>query len=167
MAGTISRDDLARIALTCPGYRIRVVERVATRYYNARFKSAGLSAVQFGLLVGIETAEAPMVAELAERSSADPSTLARNLQLLERDGLVSAKGGRGRFGKRFTLTEKGRKALQAAFALWERACEGLVADIGAARVKEGMRFLEILEEAAKAMLSEDCVNQGVGKEEKP
>jgi DNA-binding MarR family transcriptional regulator len=152
MTEQIGRDDLGRIALTCPGYRIRTAERVATRYYNARFKSVGLSAVQFGLLVGIETSDAPMVAELAERSGADPSTLARNLQLLERDGLVSGKGGRGRFGKRFTLTTKGRKTLRTAFGLWERACEDLVGQIGLSRIKKGMEFLEILEEAAKAKL---------------
>ena len=154
MQKAISRDDLARIALTCPGYRIRVAERVATRYYNARFKSVGLTAVQFGLLVGIETSETPMVAELAEQSSADPSTLARNLQLLERDGLVIGKGGRGRFGKRFTLTKKGRRSLTAAFKLWERACQDLVAEIGISRTGEGLRFLEVLQEAAKTKLSD-------------
>jgi DNA-binding MarR family transcriptional regulator len=148
------REDLARIALICPGYRIRVVERIATRFYNARFKTAGLTAVQFGLLIGIETAARPRAAELAERSGADPSTLARNLRVLERDGLVAGEGGRGRSGKRFALTAQGRNTLARAVVIWERAHVDLVAMIGEASLQDGMQFLTTLEQAAKAQLSE-------------
>jgi DNA-binding MarR family transcriptional regulator len=160
MPERLSPEDVAGIPLICPGYRIRVAERLATRFYNARFKKVGLSAVQFGLLVGIETSDQPMVAELAEQSGADPSTLARNLHLLESDGLVIGKGGRGRFGKRFVLSSKGRNLLERALDIWQRAYDDLVTAVGSPRIEEGMNFLTAVEEAAKKQLS-------YGKEDVP
>jgi DNA-binding MarR family transcriptional regulator len=154
MSEAVARKELARIPLICPGYRLRVAERVATRLYNGRLKEAGLSAVQFGLLVGIETSDRPMVIELAVKSGADPSTLARNMQLLETGGLVVSVGGRGRFGKRFALSAKGRSVLRRAVDIWQKAYDDLVKEVGAKRVREGLAFLAALEDAARNRMAQ-------------
>lgn len=149
MSDPIDLKELARIPQMCPGYRVRVAERLTTRFFNARFKEAGLSSVQFGLLVGIETSDRPMVADLADLSGADPSTLARNMKALEELGLVVSVGGRGRFGKRFELSEMGRSSLRRAFAIWQTAYQDVLSDMRLDEVQQGLSFLTSLEESAR------------------
>jgi len=149
MSDKIDEKDLMQIPLICPGYQIRVAERLVTRFYNGCFKDVGLSAVQFGLLVGIEMSDRPMVADLAEKSGADPSTLARNLKLLESTGLVLSVGGRGRFGKRFELSEQGRATLRKAYDLWKEAYQTIIADVGLPQIEQGLVFLSALEKSAR------------------
>lgn len=167
MSEAIDLQVLARVPLICPGYRIRVAERLATRLFNARFKALGLSAVQFGLLVGIETSDRPMVADLAEKSGADPSTLARNMKLLETQGLVISVGGRGRFGKRFELSERGRFVLCSAVDIWQKTYEELVSDLGLTHIQQGLTFLMALEDGAKKRLASGSGSEedGAGNEE--
>ncbi|MGZ3408824.1 MAG: MarR family winged helix-turn-helix transcriptional regulator [Xanthobacteraceae bacterium] len=145
------RETLARIPKVCLGYRVREAERVLSRYFNARFKAVGLTAVQFGILVGIESSEKPTIAELAAGSGADPSTLARNLQLLESGNFLSGEGGRGRSGKRFVLSPKGRRAIRAAVPVWEHAYAELVEKIGRKSARDGLKFLTALEAAANSV----------------
>ncbi len=98
---------LTRVAVECPGFQARATARALTRFYNACFKPLGLTAEQFSLLVGIGAAHGASVVDLAESAGVDATTLSRNVQALQRRGLVDAEGGRGRAGKRLSLTSAG------------------------------------------------------------
>ena len=110
------RESLKAVAAECPGFQARATARVVTRFYNACFKPLGLTAEQFSLLVGIGASEAATLVDLAVSAGVDATTLSRNVQNLEERGLVRAEGGRGRAGKRLSLTSSGRRLMVDAFA---------------------------------------------------
>lgn len=126
----INPETLKRVAAECPGYQARATARVITRYYNACFKPVGLTAEQFSLLVGIGAADGATVVDLAASAGVDATTLSRNVQNLEARGLVLAEGGRGRAGKRLSLTDDGRGLMAQAFTLWAEAKAELARRMG-------------------------------------
>jgi DNA-binding MarR family transcriptional regulator len=82
---------------------------------------------------------------LAERAGLDPSTLSRNLQVLERDGLVEiATGERDTRRRAVWLTELGCARLEAALVVWREAHAELArridveAVLRAAKATEGL-----------------------------
>lgn len=121
---------LKDIAATCPAYQARVTARAITRYYNACFKPFGLTAEQFSLLVGIGLSEGATVVDLALSAGVDATTLSRNIQNLELRKLVQAEGGRGRAGKRLSLTHSGRDLMAHTLPIWESAKAELSRQMG-------------------------------------
>ncbi|EPJ0597270.1 MarR family winged helix-turn-helix transcriptional regulator, partial [Enterobacter roggenkampii] len=95
---------LKTIPEVCPAFQARATARAITRYYNACFRPFELTAEQFSLLVGIGGSPNETVAELAARAGVDATTLSRNIRSLESRGIIDSAGGRGRAGKRLTLT---------------------------------------------------------------
>ncbi len=118
---TEASDFYRRVETECPAFQARVTARALTRYYNTCFRSLGITAEQFSLLVGIGGSREPTVAELAARAGVDATTLSRSVKSLERNNLVRDYGGRGRAGKRLVLTDEGRRLMDEAMAAWERA----------------------------------------------
>ena len=119
-----------RIESECPAFQARVAARALTRYYNAHFRSLGVTAEQFSLLVGIAGSNEPTLAELAARAGVDATTLSRSVVTLERSNLVRSHGGRGRAGKRLTLTDDGHQLMEKLIAVWESAHTELTEALG-------------------------------------
>lgn len=149
--GGLDRELLKDIATQCPGYQARATARALTRFYNACFKPFGLTAEQFSLLVGIGAAEGATVMDLALSSGIDPTTLSRNIQNLEVRDLVCAEGGRGRAGKRLSLTTAGRKLMADAFPAWTAAKAALAHKLGDARLRSTTEAMAELGEKASRM----------------
>lgn len=142
-------DTLLRIGALCLGHRARVTARALTRHYNARLRPLDLTAGQFALLAALQASEPPTLQLLAERLGTDPTTLVRGIQQLQARGLAATDGGRGRRGKRTTLTTAGRKLLKRAVPLWEAAYSTLVAALGGeSRATALRKSLRALEEAS-------------------
>ena len=81
--------DLSRrVETECPASQARVTARELTRYYNACFRSLGITAELVSLLVGIGGIYEPTLAQLAARAGFDATTLGRNVKSLERRDLV-------------------------------------------------------------------------------
>ena len=73
------------------------------------------------------------MAELSEWLGMERTTLLRNLQPLQRDGLVRVKGG-GRGGHvKLEITERGRKTLAKMLPGWRSAQDKVVATLGKER----------------------------------
>lgn len=138
---------LATIAQICLARRTQMAARALTRHYNSRLKGLKLTATQFAALITIGGQEGILVLELAEALGTDATTLTRNVQLLEKNGIVVAEGGRGRGGKHLALTAKGRAVVKKALDAWESVNAELVAKIGAVQARDGLRFLAALEGA--------------------
>jgi DNA-binding MarR family transcriptional regulator len=83
---------------------------------------AGIRISQFSLLALVYELGAPTMNEIAERVELDRTTAGKNLQPLERAGLIttsrSKQDGRIRVAE---LTEKGRATLKKASVLWRSA----------------------------------------------
>ena len=113
----------ARYAIEhCAVWNIRLAARRVSQFLAQRMEAAGLSVAQFGLMGQIAAAVDDSLGALAERAGLDPSTLSRNLQLLERDGLVEiAAGERDTRRRAVGLTELGATRLEAALRVWRAA----------------------------------------------
>jgi DNA-binding MarR family transcriptional regulator len=106
----------------CAGWNARLAARRITGFLNRRMQDSSLSLVQFGLIAQIAAARDDALAELAQRTGLDQSTLSRNLQVLELAGLVEM-GADNRDARRRAvwLTDKGAQSLEAGLADWKQA----------------------------------------------
>lgn len=135
------------VAAECPGFQARATARAVTRYYNVYFKSLGLTAEQFSLLVGIGAFEGATIVDLAASAGVDATTLSRNVQNMELRGLVRSEGGRGRAGKRLNLTHSGYQLMAEALPVWKSAKDKLSIMMGNDRLRSATRAMEELARA--------------------
>ena len=77
----------------------------------------------------------------------DATTLSRNLQILEKRGLVRGFG-RGRAGKRLELTSTGLSLMEKAVPLWRQARTEVVAALGENGLRSANRAMRVLANAA-------------------
>jgi len=140
---------LKGVAADCPGFQARATARTLTRYYNACFKPLGLTAEQFSLLVGIGAAEGATLVDLAASAGVDTTTLSRNVQNLEGRGLVRAEGGRGRAGKRLSLTNSGHGLMADALPVWNWAKAELSRRLGDKKLRAARQAMAELAKAAE------------------
>jgi DNA-binding MarR family transcriptional regulator len=120
-------DRTLQEAMGCSCLRIRRAARQFTQIYDHALEPAGLTVMQFGLLANlfgarVRRSEASSIGAIAEWLGLDPTTLNRNLKPLKARGLVKDQSdpsdGRLRIVQ---ITEKGRRELQDALALWHQA----------------------------------------------
>ena len=153
-------EALKSVTAECPSFQVRATARAVTRYYNASFKPFGLTAEQFSLLVGIGAAEGATLIDLAVGAGVDATTLSRNVQNLEGRGLVHAEGGRGRAGKRLSLTNAGRRLMVDALPAWKRAKEELSRRLGDKKLRTARRVMAELAKAAEHLATHDHPSSG-------
>ncbi|HYK82033.1 MAG TPA: MarR family transcriptional regulator [Gemmatimonadales bacterium] len=95
----------------------------------------GLRITQFTLLTLISGFGRISVTKLAKAAVMDHSTLVRNLQLLERAGLVRSRPGGDRRVREVGLTRRGRQILPPAGRLWAKAQAQVARKLGRARFR--------------------------------
>jgi DNA-binding MarR family transcriptional regulator len=115
--------DDARAAIEeCAVSNARLAARRLTQFLTDRMKAAELGVAQFALMAQIAAARDDSLGALAQRTGLDPSTLSRNLQVLEREGLVEMAIDHCDMRRRAVwLTEKGARRLESALEHWRRA----------------------------------------------
>ena len=82
------------ILSTCACHKTRMAMRSVTRAYDEALRPLGLRATQLLLLVAIAAEGAMSISALADTIGMDRSTLTRNVQPLEEEGLIQ-RGGEG------------------------------------------------------------------------
>lgn len=107
----------------CTCFNLRKAARVVTQAYDDRMRPAGLRATQFALLVHAYTMGPLALSRLAEAMVIDRTTLARNIELLEKSGLIEVRDGDDRRTRIVGITEEGRKKLSDALPLWKKTQE--------------------------------------------
>ena len=114
------------MAASCYANRLRNAARAITRHYDARLKPLDLRISQLSVLTAASVADGQLtIVELAEKLGMDRSTLSRNLDPLERRGLIEL-GPEGRHrARRVMLTEAGQALLREAYPLWRAAQHGI------------------------------------------
>jgi len=107
---------------TCLCMTLRRATRAATRLYDAQMKKTGLKITQFSLLRNIRRAGEITVTELARLLDLERTAMGRNLDLLEREGLIQTIGSDDDQRVRVVrLTPKGRRTEAAALPVWRQA----------------------------------------------
>lgn len=98
-----------------------------TQMYDQALEPAGLTVNQFGLLAHLYGAslmrtDGFSIGVLADRSDVDATTLNRNLKPLQARGLVrDVADAHDKRVRIIQITDKGRRELRKAFALWQEA----------------------------------------------
>ena len=139
--------DMATVE-NCLCFNLRRVTRIVTQYYDAEMRRHGIRPTQGTILLALNAKESWNMAELSDCLGLERTTLVRNLQPLQRDGLVTADGG-GR-GRRVELaiTAKGGKQVEKFMPAWRAAQSAVVKTLGE---KRWSAILSDLETAALAL----------------
>lgn len=114
----------------CLCFNLRKAARAITRIYDGALAPVGLKATQFTVLQIASEAGGTAMSRLAGRLGMDRTTLTRNLQPLEKLGLISTGAGRDRRERSIRVTEAGREVLEQALPLWESAQSRLYSALG-------------------------------------
>ena len=97
---------------------LRMAAQKLTQIYDQVMAPSGITVTQFSQLHLIQTLAGPTLKELAGASQLDRSTLGRNIRVLEKQGLVTAKVGADARTRTINLTRKGRQTFKRAAPLW-------------------------------------------------
>jgi DNA-binding MarR family transcriptional regulator len=112
----------------CACATLRRAARAVTAAYDAALAPSGLRITQFSILRRLARLGPLPVTRLAAESALDRSTMGRNLNPLERRGLVRIEVGNVDQRERVVhLTAAGETALEAALPHWRKAQERIAA----------------------------------------
>lgn len=114
----------------CTCFNLRKAARVVTQLFDNAMRPIGIRATQFTLLA-LSLAHGPItVTGLAEEMVADRTTLSRNLDPMEKSGLIKIKRGADRRTRIVVITESGRRKLGEAYPLWKKTQEEIKETMG-------------------------------------
>lgn len=147
-----AQDDQLSFATTlhvrdhCLCLSLQRAARLVARRYDEALRPANLTNGQFSLLMSLNRADAPNVAEVAALLGVDRTTLTANLKPLARRGLLEiAVDAEDRRGRRLQLTRQGRAILKRALPLWlaqQAETEGLLKPAEFRGLRAALRALE-------------------------
>jgi DNA-binding MarR family transcriptional regulator len=131
-----SRVDLAKFAAaaeTCACANFRRASRALTQLFDHALQPSGLRSTQLIILLEVAVAGSTTAPQLVRRLVIDPSTLARNLKLIAKQGWIKHKSAGNRRTQEIILSPRGFKAIQKAVPLWERAQSAFARALGEKR----------------------------------
>jgi DNA-binding MarR family transcriptional regulator len=132
-----------RDACTC--FRLRHASRIVTRAFDEALRPVGLRSGQFSILAALSAVDEPSISDLAEGLGMDRTTLSRNLQPLEREGLIALTPETAARARTVRLTAAGRSRFAAALPLWQAVqakAEAALGDTDWARLRRDLDRLE-------------------------
>ncbi len=110
----------------------RRAARTITQAFELALRGQKLKPTQFTLLAALTLRGPQPIGALAWMIGADRTTLTRNLAVAERDGLIAMERGKDARARIASITAKGRRALNRAYAAWRATQETLTERIGIA-----------------------------------
>jgi DNA-binding MarR family transcriptional regulator len=105
--------------ILCNCIALRQIALKLTKIYDEALIDTGIKVTQYSLLKNIEKIGTLNINNLAISTQLDRSTLARNLEKLERMKLVFLKFGDDKRNKILSLTSHGKQILIKANIAWE------------------------------------------------
>ncbi len=121
----------------CNCLALRQAARHVTQFYDHYLVPTGVRATQFSILAKLERLGPITINALAEDMVMDRTTLGRNIQPLEREGLIAVTKGRAdRRSKELQLTDAGAARLHAARKAWAEAQTRFETSFGGKRASE-------------------------------
>lgn len=139
-----------QMCMDCTGFNLRKAMRAVGQHYDDALRPAGIRGTQFSLLVAAKMAGPVTVTRLAEMAVMDRTTLTRNLNVLEKQGLVAVAPGADRRTRRVAITDQGLAVLRQAYPLWQHAQARLMAKLGPDRLQSLRDNMATLVDAALA-----------------
>lgn len=105
----------------CIALNTVMAARAMTRRYDQKLRPFGVSVAQFTVLGAVRNSVESPVSEMAKRIMMDRTTMLRNLEHLEKKGLVATKAAEKRNGRVFELTIDGNILLDQLIPKWRQA----------------------------------------------
>jgi DNA-binding MarR family transcriptional regulator len=128
----------------CACTTLRRAAREVTAVYDAALAPSGLRITQFSILCKLASLGPLPVTRLAAEAALDRSTMGRNLNPLERRGLVRIEVGNVDQGERVAyLTAAGEAAIEAALPYWRKAQERIAALVQPSAIGELAHRLDV------------------------
>lgn len=134
------RDDFTQ----CMVSNTRMAARAITRRYDAYARPFGITSTQFSILGLIIASGERNVSELAEVRGFERTTLTRNLDRLEKMGLIASEAAEHGNGRICSLTEKGRGLVDQMLPYWRKAQAEIRAELGLAGFEDTLETLRRL-----------------------
>lgn len=106
---------------SCLVLNTRMAARAVTRRYDGLLRPHGVTAAQFALLGGLKRGAGRMVSEIAARNGLDRTSLTRNLDRLERIGLIASRPAEKGNGRLCALTAEGEALVGRLVPIWVAA----------------------------------------------
>jgi DNA-binding MarR family transcriptional regulator len=129
----------------CLAGNLRAAARVATRLYDARLAGSGLRIGQVALLAQLRRHGRLSTSELAEFLAIERSTAVRDVQVLERMGLVAGQpDATDRRSRQLSVTAQGEQRLAAAAPAWRSAQERMRSRLGGQEVIELVTLAQLV-----------------------
>ena len=117
----------------CVCFNLRWVARAVTQFFDAELRRHGIRPTQGTILLALNAKESWTMAELSDCLGLERTSLVRNLQPLQRDGLVTADGGGRGIRVELAITAKGLKQVEKFMPAWESAQSTAVQVLGEKR----------------------------------
>lgn len=131
---------------TCYCTNLRRSANIISDFYDASLKGAGLTIAQYYLLINLSRLGSANITHWAEHVGLDRSTMVRNIKLLQTRDLVKITEGHG---KVFTLSSEGKRVLELAIPLWQRAQERIEDILGKDDIEAVFRISEKFQELSR------------------
>lgn len=143
-------EDLDLIqAQYCINFNLRKACRAVTQFYADMLKLTGLEKTQFTLLMVVSANGPCTVTELAEFLVMNQTTATRNLQRLEKRGLIESSVGEDRRSRLITITAEGEAILAEAMPIWRQAQTKLVEGLGIEKTSQLLTLLSEVKSIAQ------------------
>jgi DNA-binding MarR family transcriptional regulator len=139
----------------CTNLKLRQLDRVVTRHYDAHVARTGLKNTQYSLLSHVVALGPLRPSDLARRMRLDTSTLTRNLQPLITQGWIRLGPGSDARSRLVEPTDAGRAKRFEARSAWKQAQLELNERLGTERV------------AALHALIDECLERLGGDDSRP
>ena len=127
----------------CICFNLRRASRAVSQAYDGFLQSSGLRTTQYSLLGYLVAYGPTSVTHLASGLGMDRTTLTRNLQPLERAGLIAVGTGDNRRTRRIVATDAGQAAYAQAKPLWQAAQNHFLERLTPERWRELRQLLDL------------------------
>ena len=132
--------------INCVSYRLRRAARIMGRAYDDALSAHDLRNTQFTLLAALAIEGGKPHTELAESLGIETTTLTRNIDVLERRGLVRAiPDPTDRRVRVVELTDEGKARYETALAAWQGMQQKVLNSLGTGRWLETLDDLKRIE----------------------
>jgi DNA-binding MarR family transcriptional regulator len=105
----------------CTCFNLRKAARVVTQIFDNALRSIDLRATQYTLLALVFALGPITVTKLSDEMVSDRTTLSRNLNPMEKSGLIRITQGSDKRTRIVAITDIGRRKLEEAYPLWKKA----------------------------------------------
>jgi len=130
----------------CVAYNLTKTARHVTAFYRKVISPSGLQGTQFPLLLAIKLNEPISISALAKILELDRTTLSRNIRRLQDKDYIILEGDGDQRVRKVRLSDNGKKTLNHAIPLWEKAQKIILQKFGEDNWKHLLDSMKEIEE---------------------